>query len=328
MSSNKVPLHAGTSTVGSGEDDEFADAGTEGDVSRLHGNGGPFIPGEHDDDDDDYGDDRSVREAPGATKDALNITAQSAKLQLETMSSVHTALLAELSQSPATPLSDGKVTQALTTYDAAIRSLTGLVGDLLRISKDRDAYWQYRLDRESNMRRMWEESMQQVAREQEELEARMSEAEKKRRLTKKALKEVMEGGVLSANHTPTTEKLQEEVEEAAASKSPTRTLGRRATALDQLGELSESDSGDEEEFFDAVDAGEVEVAEIPHEAVQETKQVVVSGVDISPSFKGYENGIRHRLKMDADDRPKISLWVRRLAESISMRSSLTESRAS
>ncbi|GJN69260.1 oxysterol-binding protein [Purpureocillium lilacinum] len=308
VSSNKVPLHAGTSTVGSGEDDEFADAGTEGDVSRLHGNGGPFIPGEHDDDDDDYGDDRSVREAPGATKDALNITAQSAKLQLETMSSVHTALLAELSQSPATPLSDGKVTQALTTYDAAIRSLTGLVGDLLRISKDRDAYWQYRLDRESNMRRMWEESMQQVAREQEELEARMSEAEKKRRLTKKALKEVMEGGVLSANHTPTTEKLQEEVEEAAASKSPTRTLGRRATALDQLGELSESDSGDEEEFFDAVDAGEVEVAEIPHEAVQETKQVVVSGVDISPSFKGYENGIRHRLKMDADDRPKISLW--------------------
>jgi oxysterol-binding protein 1 len=31
---------------------------------------------------------------------------------------------------------------------------------------------------------------------------------------------------------------------------------------------------------------------------------------IEPSFIGYENGPRKKLKMDADDRPKISLWVR------------------
>lgn len=311
LSSVRIPTHKAditrASTVGSIDDDDFTDLGTEGDASRVHGNGGAVIPGDHDDE-DDYGDDKSIPEEPSATKDALNITAQSAKLQLETMSNVHAALLGQLSQSPATPLSDAKVTQALTTYDAAIRSLTGLVGDLLRISKDRDAYWQYRLDRESNMRRMWEESMQQVAREQEELEARVGEAELKRRLTKKALKEVMEGGVASANHTPTTEKLEEEID--AEARSAMRTLGRRGTALDQLGELSESDSGDEEEFFDAVDAGEVELAEMPpDQTVQEGKGVVVSGLDISPSFKGYENGIRHRLKMDADDRPKISLWV-------------------
>lgn len=296
------------STIGSIDDDEFADAATDGDFSRVHGNGGPVIPGEIDDD-DDFADDRSVREEPRATKDALNITAQSAKIQLETMSGVHTALMTQLTQSPATPLSDTNVTQALSTYDSAIRSLTGLVGDLLRISKDRDAYWQYRLDREANLRRMWEDSMQQVAREHEALEARMGEAEEKRRLTKKALREVIEAGGVSATGTPTIEVLQEEAEVAA--KSPTRTLGRRPTALDQLGELSESESGDEEEFFDAVDAGEVEVAEMPpDDTIQpQKKDVVVSGIDISPSFKGYENGIRHRLKMDADDRPKISLWV-------------------
>lgn len=288
------------STVGSIDDDDYADAGTEGDASRVHG--GPVIPGERDDDDDDdYGDDHSVREEPGASKDALNITAQSAKLQLETMSQVHTALLAEHSQNPDTPLGDTKVTQALSTYDAAIRSLTGLVGDLLRISKDRDAFWKYRLDRESNMRRMWEDTMAQVAREQEVLEARVGEAEEKRKITKKALREVMEGA--STNETPTIEKRQDEVVG----------LNRAPTGLGQILDLSDSESEDGEEFFDAVDAGEVEVAELPPNAntgVQE-QGVVVTGVDISSSFSGYENGIRTKLAMDADDRPKISLWVRK-----------------
>jgi hypothetical protein len=196
--------YSGTSVAESMDDDEFADAATDAGASRAAGNGGNATLGD-DDDDDEY----SSREQPNATKDALNITAQSAKLQLETMSSVHNALLAELTQSPSTPLSDTKVTQALSTYDAAIRSLTSLVGDLLRISKDRDAFWQNRLERESNMRRMWEESMAQVAREQEILEARVGQAELRRKQTKRALREVMESG-FSAGDTPPAEDAEEE----------------------------------------------------------------------------------------------------------------------
>ena len=299
--SGQRPEQAGASTIGSVDDDEFADAGTE--ASRAHGNGGPVIPGEVDDE-DDYGDDMSTREEPSATRDALNITAQSAKLQLETMSHVHAALVLESTKNPATPISDTKVAQALSTYDGAIRSLTGLIGDLLRISKDRDAYWQYRLERESNMRRMWEDSMAQVAKEQEELEARLSEAETKRKLAKKALREVME----TAGETPTTEKGQE-ISQNEPDILSIKSISRKPTALEQMAKLSEDESEDEEEFFDAVDAGEVEVIDVAHEAPQEKGVVISGGVDISSSFKGYENGIRHRLKMDADDRPKISLWV-------------------
>ena len=31
--------------------------------------------------------------------------------------------------------------------------------------------------------------------------------------------------------------------------------------------------------------------------------------DIQKSYKGYEDGVRKRLKLDADNRPKVGLWV-------------------
>ena len=90
------------------------------------------------------------------------------------------------------------------------------------------------------------------------------------------------------------------------------------TVIDQVAEMSDEGT-DDEEFFDAVDAGEVEVEPmLPPSDVKptdDTKQIVVSGVDISSSFKGYENGIRHKLNIDADNRPKISLWVGTLLQS-------------
>jgi hypothetical protein len=64
-----------------------------------------------------------------------------------------------------------------------------------------------------------------------------------------------------------------------------------------------------------VDAGEVEVAPMVVSPPEYNEKdgagdaAENSGMDLSASFKGYEDGIRKRLKMDADDRPKISLWV-------------------
>ncbi|KAI8283590.1 Oxysterol-binding 2 [Colletotrichum sp. SAR11_57] len=304
---------AGASTIA--DDEEFADAATDAGISRAAGNG---HHNPDDDDDDDEFEDVSSREEPTVSKDAFNITAQSAKLQLDTISAVNAAMLAEASKNPNTTVSDAKVAQALSTYDAAVRSLTGLVGDLMRISKDRDAYWQYRLERETDMRRMWEESMAKVAKEQEILEERVDQAEQRRKAAKRALREVMNDSPAGANQkepvdgTTTVEAaVGTDDDLAVAPKSPERNLNRKKSAI----VLSDSESEEEDEFFDAVDAGEVEVSELPpSEAVtspQEEKQqhlVVSSGVDISGSFKGYENGIRTKLKMDADNRPKISLW--------------------
>jgi len=302
---------AGTSTIGSGEDDDDDrdEFGTDAGHSRRPS--APVIPGDLDDDDDDLPDDMSGPNQPAITKDAFNITAQSAKLQLDTIAAVNSSLMAEAAKNPTTQLNDASVSQALSTYDGAIRTLTDLVGTLLKISKDRDAYWQYRLDREVQIRRMWEESMAKVAQEQEQLEAKYGAAEMKRRLTKKALREVMISGGDAVSLDETHEEAHEEVGELPQ-KSPATGIPRRQTALEQIIQMSDSGSSeDEEEFFDAVDAGEVKVEELPPvEGPSEPKAVVVSGeLDISSAFRGYENGIRTRLKIDADNRPKISLWV-------------------
>jgi hypothetical protein len=279
------------------------------------------------DDDEEYGEGSSDREAP-ASKDAFDITAQSAKLQLEMMGHVNAALQAEQSRNPNLSISDSVAVQAVQTYDSSIRNLKGLVGDLLKISKDRDAYWQYRLDREADMRRMWEESMAQVAKEQEVLEARVGESEVKRKLTKRALREVIESSATISSRPdsrgdPSQEQgFSEALEQVALNSDGTAlrrksTVGsslRRKSVLQEITNLSDSDSEADEEFFDAVDAGEVAVAPMmPTSPVLDKEvakvKVVHDGMDLSSSFKGYENGIRKRLKMDADDRPKISLWV-------------------
>ncbi|KAI2614990.1 oxysterol binding protein [Hypoxylon sp. NC1633] len=307
------------STTGS-VDDEFADAGSP--EARPHGDGEPSIPGEMDDDEDeDEFVDRSSRgDVPTATKDAFNITAQSARLQLDTLASVSAALQSEANRNPSMSLVDPKAAQALAIYDAAIRSLKGLMGDLLRISKDRDAHWQYLLEQETEMRRMWEDSMAKVAAEQEVLEARVSEAETKRKMAKRALREVMGStgetrpttrDSFTAGHAGAAEVMEHDIPAILHSPSM-KSIGRRSTAFSHAVELSDDSESEQEEFFDAVDAGEVNVEPMPPSdivpAAGARQDVVITGVDVTSAYNGYENGFRTKLKLDEDNRPKIGLW--------------------
>jgi hypothetical protein len=302
-------------------------------LDRMQSHMGTATVAGDDDDDDDY-DDTSSHEMKPQSKDAFNITAQSAKLQLDLLTSVSAALQTEKDRSPNLQISDPMMLQALASYESAIGNLRGLIGDLLRISRDRDAYWQYRLDREQNVRRMWEESMAKVAKEQEELENRIGESEEKRRKTKKALREALEDyEATGPSHAAKDEEddFADAPEDAEQQKQMTSGVGqpvgaqkvrRKATFADIAADISDSESEDDEEFFDAVGAGEVEVVEMPAPAsvpAQDVKEDVVPSSDdpfetkhaeISTAWAGYEDGPRKRLAMDADDRPKISLWVR------------------
>ena len=292
------------------------------------------MPGDLDDE-EEFGEDASSHELQPASKDAFNITAHSATLQLNLLSQVSAALQAESRKDQAAPISDPTVVQALSTYESAVASLQSLVNDLLKISRDRDAYWQYRLDREADVRRLWEDSMAKVAMEHEELEGRIEESEEKRKRTKRALKDALDDPMGEKGISKGQEQIQESVKEIGLTKPPTlrrqssgpRPLGRRKSTLAHLTNLSDSDSDNDEEFFDAVGAGQVEVVETMPQAAASPPPIAVEKestpmkdlrelkkAEIEASFKGYEDPVRKRLKMDADDRPKISLWVSSLHE--------------
>lgn len=351
---SRTPSHVAFATPSGngsvGDDEESTNYGSYepsfmADMARRTNNfasatGSPPI-GEGDEDDEDLYEDYSGRESP-VNKDAFDITAQSAKLQLDMMYQVHTAIQAEQANNPTTTVSDPNIIQAVQTFDEAIRSLMGLIGDLTKISKDRDSFWQYRLDREADMRRMWEDSMAQVAKEQEIMEARMGESEAKRKRTKRALRDALDSASRpDSRMAPAGEDVASALDEIpvdsqGAALRPRRksigaqsSLGRKTSILADVTGLSDSDSEDEEEFYDAVDAGEIEVAEIPPATplvatpttektvfddddatpVGKGQELALTARDVSSSFQGYEDGIRKRLKMEADDRPKVSLWV-------------------
>ena len=287
------------------------------------------------DDDEEYGDDASSHEVRPVSKDAFTITAQSATLQLSLLAQVSTALQEEASKDPTISVSDPAIAQGIATYQGAIRSLQTMIGDLLKISRDRDAYWQYRLDREADIRRFWEDSMAKVAKEQEELEGRIGESEVKRRRTKKALREALEGVSVAQSPSESEDfpKHQEEVTGALQIEEPNQegkasmrrksvsTRSKRKSTITTLQNLSDTESDVDEEFFDAIDAGEVEIVDampisasspqtsVPTQEPSKEDKRKAKASEIAPSFKGYEEGVRKRLKMDADDRPKISLWV-------------------
>lgn len=291
---------------------------------------------------EDYHDYASSHDAQPSNKDAFYITAQSAKLQLDLLSNVSASLLAEKTKNPELTVSDPVIDQALSTYESAVGSLNDLLANLMKISRDRDAYWQYRLDKESDTRKMWEESMARIVQEHEELQLKVGESEEKRRRTKKALKEVLEntagadaGRVPFGNHIDHNDHIEEnetfeeaEVEvldnstrQASASEIKQVRIDETVTkcqTFSEYADLAESDSDDDAEFFDAIDNEDVEVG-----AVLSTEKLVESEIcdkeaadlrsaklaAIEPAYKGYEDPVRTRLKMDKDDRPKISLWV-------------------
>ncbi|KAJ6263588.1 hypothetical protein Dda_2156 [Drechslerella dactyloides] len=332
---------------------------------EVDNNGQPRrINSEDDDDDDDLDDDEfddameenAAKMADPVYNETYQMMAHSTRMQLDMLAQACTAMTLETTRNPTTPISDPGMLAALQSYEAAINNLRTLAGDIFKLGKEREVYWKSKLDKELDLRKVWEENMTRLALEHEQLEGEMSKVQLKQKRTKRALREVLrEGGASAASPAPAAHELQEALTDLAAAdeasplpQPPTASTAGTATDSVAVGptrkktiqvakiELSDSDEADasDEEFFDAVDAGEIEVQkempapsvtveiplsadkadieEIVEEAVRKSLEFQDEAdrrlVAIRKSWKGYEDPPRFKFDKSADDRPKISLW--------------------
>ncbi|KAI5821322.1 Oxysterol-binding protein-domain-containing protein [Pyronema omphalodes] len=287
-----------------------------------------------DDEGDDIEDDASSHgpDAP-PTADALALVANSARLQLDLLSQVALALQFEHASNPDLKLGDASVVDAMQSYESAVGSLKQLINDLLSMSKERDSYWRYRMEKEATLRRLWEENMMKLATEQEALEGQVLGERERRKKTKRALKRALQKSG-TASRPGGVDHNDEAIEggvqnlEAKLKEVELNPEGTARINADLEDELS-GDSDESAEFFDAIDAGDVEVATemptpalksppLPEETVDaddESKQLQVGMslrekkiVAVKTSYTGYDDAPRQKLALDSDDRPKVSLW--------------------
>jgi len=243
-------------------------------------------------------DDESGEDLPENAEGDFDVTAHSAQVQLEILEK----LIGSLPQTMATePSGDSPVS----ILKKAASSLHGTLDELVRMSQTRDNYWRARVDREKELRLLWEENMQTLAREQEHLEEAMNNAIEQRRMTKRALR-----AMSLAVQQP--DKGAEYIRRLSISESERPIKPEEIVPPDQMEHvLSESD---EDEFFDAIGSEAATLVEeqqlppvSPPPAV--SKELITKEQELLLSAHGYEGPLRTKFeKLDKDNRPKISLW--------------------
>ncbi|RPA79341.1 hypothetical protein BJ508DRAFT_142328 [Ascobolus immersus RN42] len=249
-----------------------SDAGNDSDFYEVSVGGNITQASLRDEDDSDSRSTDSDEQHP-PTADALLLSANSAQLQLDLLSQLSLALQFSRQNTPEIPLSDPSLTEIIESYDTAVLSLKQLVGDVVKISRDRDSYWKRCLDREVGVRRLWEENLSRLAHEQERLEGELGGQRERRRKTKRALKVALgQSQILS----PHAEGQAEDEQEVPGEDGRPALVPRKSFAEQQIERelLADSESDEEDEFFDAIESGEVEVErELPRSPAVVTPKV-------------------------------------------------------
>ncbi|KWU44499.1 hypothetical protein RHOSPDRAFT_18065, partial [Rhodotorula sp. JG-1b] len=217
--------------------------------------------------------------------------------------------------------------------DALRRSLASLetiLDDYIDVVDQREGYFQRRYEKEVEAKRQWEESMKEVAAQHAALELELQRVARDNTRRKRALQEVRANfGAISPALSATT-----------GSLSPTRIRTRAGTIVQPRGpaELEQivqealkhddgaetEDSDDDDEFFEAIEAGELPIDEDAGEPVTAIDHAETTTAPHAPKrtapaaefvkkfdpapYAGYEHH-RTTLPITSDNRPSVSLWA-------------------
>ena len=255
---------------------------------------------------DDSGEDYpEILEEPH--KEEFEVTARSAQVQLEILEKLLGSLpqndqFARLTDAPSAE-------DPIVILKKAASSLHGTLDELVKMSQTRDTYWRSQLDREKELRKLWEENMQLLAEEQEHMEEAMNTAIEQRRMTKRALR-----AMSIAVQQP--DRGAEYIRRLSISDRETENVRPESIVPPEaLAEVICS-SDEEEEFFDAIGVAsetltlQEEVLPVLVKAPSAVgKEKSSKEQELMVSAHGYEAPIRTKFeKLDKDNRPKISLW--------------------
>jgi oxysterol-binding protein 1 len=242
-------------------------------------------------------------------KGDFEATAHSAQVQLEILEK----LLGSLPQGDHQRLrtEGGQETPAIEDPVLILKktasSLHGTLDELVRMSQTRDNYWRAQLDREKELRRLWEENMESLAEEQEHMEEAMNNAIEQRRMTKRALR-----AMSIAVQQP--DKGAEYIRRLSVSERdhPSNIPPEDIAPPEAIAAVISSSEDEDDEFFDAIGSEVSTLAEEPPKPPEKaitSKPKSTKEQELQLSMHGYEVPYRTKFeKLDKDNRPKISLW--------------------
>jgi oxysterol-binding protein 1 len=224
--------------------------------------------------------------------------------------------------------------ETLTSLKASLSQAQLMFGEYVEMVNEREAWFRARIRREHEKAGIWEESLQKVVQEGEELEEELKKTlrlNKEHRRRSKVFNEPDADATLQqrtksltfmTNESPVAPALapvEENVPSIMVSAEvPEARTGKAVEALVNQGlspqafvrppEGSVASDSDSDEFFDAIEANALPNMVIPESLQSETNAVAgVSWINTA-NFEGYLHPRQH-LGLSADNRPPVSLWA-------------------
>ena len=246
-----------------------------------------------------------------------------------------TQLLAGLPLPSDAPLRTQELREALKESFTTVQSM---INEYLQMVKDREEWWRSQLQRERERQTIWEESLQTVVREGEALERELRARSRKRgsrffdvgmqdagfgtvrqrplssAATSSAVPSAHASTYFTAVETPPVSSTA--VPSADAPQSPVlltptqRRISRLASpspiGANEIEDLHDTD--EEDEFFDAIESGNLPNLVISELLTSPTHSVIPPplAINLEP-FLGYKH-LRTELPIEKDNRPSTSLW--------------------
>lgn len=232
--------------------------------------------------------------------------------------------------------------KGLVALDQAMGMINTLISQYNKHISERENFYKRKIERDQELQNLWTTTIRDMELEKDRIEGHLHKARQQRKQANKALREVtgspsrrMSYTSATAVTTPTTEDSKQPTPSVQVSQPVTPSVVNPAVTITANSSDEEDDDDEEsdEEFFDAVDSDDENEPEDTKPATSEPSQAnekppiienvllhenrdeltapqreVLDRILDNRSFAGYEDGLRKKLLLDDDDRPKISLW--------------------